>query len=1223
MQSKRLRRLIASSGLFDARWYSQRYQDAPSDSKRALDDFIKFGLALGRDPGPNFSVSAYMRAHPEAVKDPRGAFVHFLERDVGEKQDPGPLPREELSAEYLSEGIRIGLDYATIENFGLSLRGWVLDPARPGLVHRIEVLGADGAIGTMLARTDEADRGAHRGPDEAAAFSGTFPVREHLVGRPVTLRVAGTEAEVVARPLVLAPAIEAPDPSAPSGLIAPEDRILGRVGTATVSYVAGWAFCERTRNADGLQLILLINDHPVAATRCVHSRSDAAEKYDATGPIGFQFHLPRNLWAGEPLRYEVVPATGRNAIQEHAGQMKPPVGVWVPAPPRSPAPPPSMSPEASAKTQISVIILNRNGHDALRDLLVSARRSGDLDRAEWIIVDHQSRDESETLCNAFAAAGHAIRFIARKGNFSFSASSNFGARQASGSVLVFADNDLAFLHPVLERVTARLEDDAIGILGARLLDHISAPAWQHRLPVQHDGVYLKPVSESPYLRVFEARTSPDLDDGDRGWASRPAATAAFVAMRRDDFEAIGGFDERYEDGPEGIDLCFRVMAELGKQVGIDPEIRIIHRQHHGREADTAMRGRRTRNNDLFNARWGGWLRRTVRNEPLSRRAFWFGRRPVIAFAVTSTDDGSDYLTALELGRAIQRIENAHVVYIAREDWGDFTGIDVLINMSPYFDLDRATATNPFITTVNWIRLWFDRWATRSSLHAFDLTVASSEVAARYLEEATGSRVPVMPTATDWKAMSAGTPTSAYECDYCFTGGHSGVRRDIEFDLDVPAIRGRGKIFGKGWDTTTLAAIAHGPLPYAEIPNVYASTKVVIDEGVGATAHWGSCSSRLLDALGAGCLVTTNNAVGARELFGDLLPVYQGRGELTRQLNYWLEHDAERQERSRQLQAIVREKHSYRDRAEQVLGLLSEPARRRISIKCPAPAKERNVWGDYHFAQSLARNLRRQGATVRIDLREDWDNAIADTDDVAIVLRGMLPYKPRTNQLSILWLISHPDDVDSAELDGYDHVYVASAPDAQRLAGRANASVSFLPQCTDTDHFTFDPELIGRRADRLLFVGNSRSIFRDSVRWSIEQDLDIHVFGDGWEPFIKDGRLKGINVPNEVLGELYGSSRMVLCDHWADMARMGYVSNRAFDVLAVGGRLVTDHVEGMESLLPEGSYDVFRNAEDLARIASADMAIPIEDRRRWADWVRDNHSFAVRASEILRLIDERS
>jgi len=47
--------------------------------------------------------------------------------------------------------------------------------------------------------------------------------------------------------------------------------------------------------------------------------------------------------------------------------------------------------------------------------------------------------------------------------------------------------------------------------------------------------------------------------------------------------------------------------------------------------------------------------------------------------------------------------------------------------------------------------------------------------------------------------------------------------------------------------------------------------------------------------------------------------------------------------------------------------------------------------------------------------------------------------------------------------------------------------------------------------------------------------------------------------------------------------------RAFDVIAAGCRLVTDHVEGMGTLLPEGSCD---------------------------------RSFAARAEEILGLIDRR-
>src|SRR5690606_31413752 len=149
----------------------------------------------------------------------------------------------------------------------------------------------------------------------------------------------------------------------------------------------------------------------------------------------------------------------------------------------------------------------------------------------------------------------------------------------------------------------------------------------------------------------------------------------------------------------------------------------------------------------------------------------------------------------------------------------------------------------------------------------------------------------------------------------------------------------------------------------------------------------------------------------------------------------------------------------------------------------------------------------------------------NSDDVVIVLRGLIPYKPRPHQTNIMWLISHPHDVTVAEMEGFDHVYVASQPHAEMLARDYGLPAEFLPQGTDTDRFFLAEKHLATHPDRNLYVANSRGIFRDPVRWAIQHELSIDIYGAGWEPFITDSRNRGGLVPNEVLGELYGSSRL--------------------------------------------------------------------------------------------------
>ena len=94
---------------------------------------------------------------------------------------------------------------------------------------------------------------------------------------------------------------------------------------------------------------------------------------------------------------------------------------------------------------------------------------------------------------------------------------------------------------------------------------------------------------------------------------------------------------------------------------------------------------------------------------------------------------------------------------------------------------------------------------------------------------------------------------------------------------------------------------------------------------------------------------------------------------------------------------------------------------------------------------------------------------------------------------------------------------------------------------------------------ILFVGNSRNQYREVVKWCVEENLPISVYGGGWEQFIPKHYIKGQFIDNNILPYYYHNAGVVLNDHWEDMKQKGFVSNRVYDVLAVGGRILSDSV----------------------------------------------------------------
>ena len=86
-----------------------------------------------------------------------------------------------------------------------------------------------------------------------------------------------------------------------------------------------------------------------------------------------------------------------------------------------------------------------------------------------------------------------------------------------------------------------------------------------------------------------------------------------------------------------------------------------------------------------------------------------------------------------------------------------------------------------------------------------------------------------------------------------------------------------------------------------------------------------------------------------------------------------------------------------------------------------------------------------GIKREVDLRQDWYHPRTLSDDVAIVLRGQIRYRPMASQINLLWLISHPDDARESELETFDHVFVASESYAKSLAERLSVPASQLLQ----------------------------------------------------------------------------------------------------------------------------------------------------------------------------------
>ena len=275
----------------------------------------------------------------------------------------------------------------------------------------------------------------------------------------------------------------------------------------------------------------------------------------------------------------------------------------------------------------------------------------------------------------------------------------------------------------------------------------------------------------------------------------------------------------------------------------------------------------------------------------------------------------------------------------------------------------------------------------------------------------------------------------------------------------------------------------------------------------------------------------------------------------------------------------------------------------------------DTWGDTFFAADLAAALRRLGQDVVVDRRDSYDRGTAHLDDVTLTIRGLIDVVPNPDQLNLLWVISHPDLVSVDEVRRYDAAFAASAPWARRMTEQAGTPVEPLLQATDPTRFHPLPD--APHGDDVLFVGNFRPQ-RRVVADAVSEGVDLAVYGAGWRDTDAAAHVRGDFLPNDQLGAAYASAGVVLCDHWEDMAREGFVANRLFDAAACGARVVSDPVDGLEDVFGP-LVRVYTDATDLAELvgpARDESFLPDAARIDAARHFAADNSFDARARVLL-------
>jgi GT2 family glycosyltransferase/spore maturation protein CgeB len=1013
--------------------------------------------------------------------------------------------------------------------------------------------------------------------------------------------------------------------------IVPEEtsksKIIGTCDNIGRDDVRGWALDVENKDQP-VVVDLLINNIVAATTVTDRSRPDVAAKHGGNGYAGFYFEIIPQVWLGKDLNVAVVARKSGQALAKGTGALRPTFTKYLPHQPNCHAgnrSTPLFAPErhrrGNSQASVALIVLNYNGAALLERHFSSFAAHNTHRNVEYVVVDHGSTDDSQTVIKKWQSAGIPITLIERGDNYSFSASNNYAVQYTKADYLLFCNNDVFFTQDSLPAFMDVLVQDDVGIAGVRLVDEIKSDDEPGFGLIQHLGVFYDTVRYDNVIHPVEARYLPILREALKDDISVPAVTGAFLGIKRKDFEKVGGFYEGYYYGYEDIDLCLRIRLNLNKSIVMVGTTELVHSRGYSRKRTGFFGGKSMmRNCQLLAGRFGLALRRLLRSRGLAEQKFWTASKPIVAFAVSearTTTAKGDFYTAHGLAEGLSELLDAEFVFLEeKQNWYDLREVDVLVAMTHAYNLELVQRAKQNLVTVGWARNWFTEWS-KARRHQFDFLLSSSAKGAEIIRNSLGHPVEVFRIATSPSHFYP-DPTVEKTVDYVFTGSFWQRERDLIYLLEPAALPYSCEIYGAGWDQVeSLAPYAKGLVAYSDLADIYRRARIVVDDANSVTKSWGSVNSRVFDAISAGALVITNSQLASEDAFDGKLPWFHNREELEGLLHRYCGNEEERIAALAPLQEMVRERHVVSTRARQFISILDAalPKMLRIAIKVPCPSeKEAPLWGDYHFAQSLAKELRALGHSVRLDLLNEWAHANRLRDDAVICLRGLNHYSPTPDHINVCWLISHPTSASLDELRKYDRVYVASQKYCALLQLQGLTNVETLLQCVDTDLFRWQSER--EKEFDVLFVGNSRNVLRPIVRDALSVNAPLSIIGSGWDELLPRKMVLQPSIPNVDLPDAYAAARVVLNDHWSSMAEHGLISNRLFDCVASGTYVISDYVEGISDLFGP-LVQQYRSPDELRALIDKGLqrASVSENDREMARAISEANSFKARAKTI--------
>lgn len=223
--------------------------------------------------------------------------------------------------------------------------------------------------------------------------------------------------------------------------------------------------------------------------------------------------------------------------------------------------------------QLSIIILNYNVRYFLELCVLSVQNAIQNIDAEIIVIDNNSQDDS---CAMMKQRFPNVKLIENNENLGFPKGNNIGVSQAQGEYICILNPDTVVAEDTFTKVLAfAKKQNDLGIIGCKLIDGTGnfLPESKRGTPTPFVAFTKITGLYKIFPKAFGKYYAQHLSENESGKVE--ILVGAFMFMKRELYNKMGGFDENCFMYSDDVDLSYMALKE-GKSNYYFHETSIIH-----------------------------------------------------------------------------------------------------------------------------------------------------------------------------------------------------------------------------------------------------------------------------------------------------------------------------------------------------------------------------------------------------------------------------------------------------------------------------------------------------------------------------------------------------------------------------------------------------------------------------------------------------------------------